>query len=183
MMFWRCHLGRFFPQKPKDIAAILGGTCDPYAVCDHSNWLVDRRGGVARGQAGQESLESCDEPQGVVGSDRETKKQSCGVAASPRVKRRSVATGSGEKTPWAIALNESTSPGVYISQQPNCHMKNSNLYRVLQARESSHFHGPFPKPGAILWGKQTHVQRCSPWYGARVVPSLIPCSMRPRTSF
>lgn len=49
-----------------------------------------------------------------------------------------------KKVPPATGLNESTSPGVFISQQPNCHMKNSNLYRALQAEESSHFHGPFP---------------------------------------
>lgn len=76
--------------------------------------LADRKGGVSRGRPGQESLESCDEPQGVAGSDSETKKQSRGVAASPRVKRRSVATGSSAKEPRATVLNESTSPGVCI---------------------------------------------------------------------
>jgi len=53
-------------------------------------------------------------PQGVVGSDGETEKPSCGVAASPRVKRRSVATGSSAKVPGAPVLNESTSPEVQI---------------------------------------------------------------------
>lgn len=107
-----------------------GGKCDPYAVCDHSNQPAVRKGGVSGGQPGQESLESCDDPQGVAGSDRETEKQSCSVAASPRVKRRSVATGSSAKVPRATVLNESTSLGC-ISQQPNCHMKNPNLYRGL----------------------------------------------------
>lgn len=84
-------------------------------LCDHSNWLVDREGGVARGQAGQESLESCDEtPRRCWEWLRETKKQSCGIAASLWVKKRSVATGSGEKLPQATALNESTSPEVCI---------------------------------------------------------------------
>lgn len=83
-------------------------------VCDHSNQLANRKGGVSGGQPGQESLESCDEPQGVAGSDRETERQSRGIAASPRVKRRSVATGSSANMPRATVLNESTSPGVCI---------------------------------------------------------------------
>lgn len=57
------------------------------------------REGAARVQAGQESLKSHDDPRALLWGDRETKKQSCGVAASPRVKKRSVATGSGVKVP------------------------------------------------------------------------------------
>lgn len=106
---------KILPSQAQGQSRHFGGGYDPYAVYDHSNQLADRKGGVSGGQAGQESLESCDDLQAVAGSDRETEKQSCGVAASPRVKRRSVATGSSTKVPRATVLNESTSPGVYIS--------------------------------------------------------------------
>lgn len=70
-----------------------------------------QEGRVLGGQAGQESFKSCDNYRALLGVTGRPRNR---ALVSPRVKRRSVATGSSAKVPRAAVLNESTSPGEFI---------------------------------------------------------------------
>ena len=152
---------RILPSKARGHTRHFGGgTCDPYAVCDHSKRLADRRGGAGGSQAGQKSHESCDRPRALSGVTGRARIRAAVWLRAHGWKGGQWPQEPVQKCPEPLSLMREHPLGC-ISQQPNCHMKNSNLYRVLQAQESSHFHGPFPEPGAILWGKQTQVQMCT----------------------
>ncbi|CAJ1072350.1 Hypothetical predicted protein [Xyrichtys novacula] len=95
------------------------------------------------GQAGQESLESCDNPQGVVESDKETKKAElqC-VAARPQVKRRKAFHPAGfhnskqrapPKFPSFICFQSSHEPLGYILEAGGLegYICSGTIYRAL----------------------------------------------------